>query len=158
VYLPMETLDAPAAESIRRIAEPAQQAPQLVMVVEDEEMLRDLSVTMLEAEGYRVIVAKDGQEALEVFELHRDEIGLVVCDLGLPKLSGRDVFLKMKKSRPGVRVIVASGYLEPRVRSEILQAGVLDTIQKPYDFRDMIGKIRAIIGPAVRSEQEPQLF
>ncbi len=53
------------------------------MLVEDEEMLRDLGVMMLESDGYRVIAAKDGVEAVEIFESHADEIGLVVCDLGL---------------------------------------------------------------------------
>ena len=120
-------------------------------------MLRDLGVTILESEGYRVIAAKDGMEAVELFEAHRDEIGLVVCDLGLPRLGGREAFLKMKESRPGVRAIVASGYLEPMIRSEMLKAGVLDTIQKPYDFNDLLTKIRSAIGPEV-DDDHPKLF
>lgn len=157
VYLPLAAL-APAPHDQHHAPAFIKQTPQLIFVVEDEEMLRDLSVTILEAEGYRVIAAKDGQEAVELFETHRDEIGLVICDLGLPKLGGREVFLRMKQSRPGVRAIVASGYLEPTLRSEILQAGVLDTIQKPYDFREMLEKIRSIIGPPEKLEEGPQLF
>ena len=126
--------------------------PQTILLVEDEEMLRDLGVTNLESEGYRVLAARDGMEAVALFEAHRDEIGLVVCDLGLPRLGGRKVFLKMKQSRPGVRAIVASGYLEPAVRSEMLKAGVLDTIQKPYDFSDLLAKIRSAIGPEESDE------
>ena len=76
-------------------------------------MLRELGITILEAEGYRVIAAKDGVEAVEFFEAHREEIGLVVCDLGLPRLGGRDAFMKMKETRPASVSIVASGYLEP---------------------------------------------
>ena len=128
-----------------------QQAPQTILLVEDEEMLRDLGVTVLESEGYHVIAAKDGMEAVTLFETHRDDIGLVVCDLGLPRLGGREAFLKMKESNPSVRAIVASGYLEPMIRSEMLKAGVLDTIQKPYDFNDLLAKIRSVIGPEVRS-------
>ncbi len=52
----------------------------------------------------------------------------------------------MKKSKPNVRAIVASGYLEPPLRSELLQAGALDTIQKPYDFRELLEKVHSIIG------------
>ena len=131
----------------RKQVAPARATPrpsfaQTILLVEDEEMLRDLGITVLEAEGYRVIAAKDGMEAVALFEAHRDEIGLVVCDLGLPRLGGRDAFMKMKESRPAVRVIVASGYLEPNMRSEILKAGVVDTIQKPYDFRELLEKIR----------------
>ena len=158
VYLPLQMGVSPAAGGERRTLPQAKTAPQLVLLVEDEEMLRDLGVTMLQAEGYRVITAKDGVEAIEQFELYCDEIGLVICDLGLPKLGGREAFLKMKQLRPGVRAIVASGYLEPGLRSEILQAGVLDTIQKPYDFRDLMVKIRAVIGLAEKHEEHPQLF
>src|SRR5438874_1675833 len=132
--------------------------PQTILLVEDEEMLRDLGVTNLESEGYRVLAARDGMEAVALFEAHRDEIGLVVCDLGLPRLGGREVFLKMKQSRPGVRAIVASGYLEPSIRSEMLKAGVIDTIQKPYDFNDLLAKIRSIIAPPPVADDHPELF
>ncbi len=130
-----------------------------VMLVEDEEMLRDLGVMLLESDGYRVLAAKDGIEAVEMFEAHADEIGLVVCDLGLPRLGGRDVFLRMKEIKPNVRAIVASGYLEPNLRTEILRAGVIDTVQKPYDFRELIERIRSIIGePQPEEDDQPSLF
>ena len=64
----------------------------------------------------------------------------------------------MKQIKPGVRAIVASGYLEPALRSEILKAGVIDTIQKPYDFRDLVEKIQSIIGKAQSEDDHPQLF
>jgi DNA-binding response OmpR family regulator len=97
-------------------------------------------------------------EAVALFETHGDDIGLVVCDLGLPRLGGREAFLKMKERRPGVRAIVASGYLEPIIRSEMLKAGVIDTIQKPYDFNDLVAKIRSIIGPQPVADDHPELF
>jgi PAS domain S-box-containing protein len=130
-----------------------------IMLVEDEEMLRELGVMMMEAGGYRVLAARDGVEALEIFESRADEIGLVLCDLGLPRLGGRDVVLRMKEIKPDVRTIVASGYLDPVVRSEMLRAGVLDTVQKPYDFREMLEKIRSLIGqPQTEDDRQPQLF
>ena len=118
-------------------------------------MLRDLGVSILESEGFRVLAAKDGVEAVALFEANSDEIGLVVCDLGLPRLGGREAFLKMKESKPGVRAIVASGYLEPTIRSEMLKAGVIDTIQKPYDFNDLLAKIRSVIGPEDVPDDHP---
>ena len=156
VYLPVEHSTDEPGGTVVKVAR-KQNAPQTILLVEDEEMLRDLGVTILESEGYRVIAAKDGMEAVELFEAHRDDIGLVVCDLGLPRLGGREAFLKMKESRPGVRAIVASGYLEPTIRSEMLKAGVLDTIQKPYDFNDLLTKIRSAIGPEV-DDDHPKLF
>ena len=64
----------------------------------------------------------------------------------------------MKENRPGVRAIVASGYLEPAIRSEMLKAGVIDTIQKPYDFNDLLAKIRSIIAPKPAADDHPELF
>ncbi len=66
--------------------------PQTILLVEDEEMLRELGVEILSDEGYRVLAARDGLEAVEIFTEHRDNIGLVVCDLGLPRLGGYDAF------------------------------------------------------------------
>ena len=158
VYLPVAETAERAPDDVPPVEQRPTRTPQTIMVVEDEEMLRDLAVHILSAEGYHVITAKDGIEAVEMFAQRRDEIGIVVCDLGLPRLGGRDVFLKMKETKPSVRAIVASGYLEPTMRSEILKAGVIDTIQKPYDFRELVEKIRAVIGDAQSSDDHPQLF
>jgi CheY-like chemotaxis protein len=157
IYLPVEQSDQPSAGDASSTG-PHLRDAQTILLVEDEEMLRDLGVQILEGEGYRVLAAKDGVEAVELFTLHRESIGLVVCDLGLPRLGGRDAFMKMKEIKPHVRAIVASGYLEPSVRSEILRAGVIDTIQKPYDFREMLEKIRSVIGKAQTEDDHPQLF
>jgi len=157
VYLPVKHVTAEQFGGDRNRT-PRQDIPQTILLVEDEEMLRELGVSILQSEGFRVLAAKDGVEAVTLFESHGDEIGLVVCDLGLPRLGGREAFLKMKESRPGVRAIVASGYLEPTIRSEMLKAGVIDTIQKPYDFNDLIIKIRSIIGPQPIADDHPELF
>ena len=158
VYLPVAEMAETAPDDIPPLELQPARAPQTILVVEDEEMLRDLAVHILTGEGYNVITAKDGLEAVETFTEHRDEIGLVVCDLGLPRLGGRDVFLRMKEAKPSVRAIVASGYLEPLMRSEILKAGVIDTIQKPYDFRELVEKIESVIGKAQSQDDHPQLF
>jgi len=158
IYLPLGSTTEPASAD-GRSAGPEHDPARTVMLVEDEEMLRELGVMLLEGDGYRVLAAKDGVEAVEMFEAHADEIGLVVCDLGLPRLGGRDVFLRMKEIKPSVRTIVASGYLEPNLRTEILRAGVIDTVQKPYDFRELIERIRSIIGePQTEDDSQPQLF
>jgi signal transduction histidine kinase/ActR/RegA family two-component response regulator len=157
VYLPVKHATAEQFGPDRTGA-PRINIPQTILLVEDEEMLRELGVSILQSEGFRVLAAKDGVEAVALFETHSDEIGLVVCDLGLPRLGGREAFLKMKENRPGVRAIVASGYLEPTIRSEMLKAGVIDTIQKPYDFNDLLAKIRAIIGGQPVVDDHPELF
>ncbi|HEY1770884.1 MAG TPA: response regulator [Chthoniobacterales bacterium] len=158
IYLPLEGVGESGNGAHAKAPAGLNDRARTIMLVEDEEMLRGLGVLMLEGDGYRVLAAKDGVEAVEMFTAHADEIGLVLCDLGLPRLGGREVFLKMKEIKPNVRAIVASGYLEPNIRSEILKAGVIDTVQKPYDFRDMLEKIRAIIGQPQPDDDQPQLF
>ena len=158
VYLPVKHVSTEQTRGAQVIGPSRQNIPQTILLVEDEEMLRELGVSILESEGFRVLAAKDGMEAVALFESHSEEIGLVVCDLGLPRLGGREAFLKMKESKPGVRAIVASGYLEPTIRSEMLKAGVIDTIQKPYDFNDLLAKIRSVIGPEQVPDDHPELF
>jgi two-component system cell cycle sensor histidine kinase/response regulator CckA len=157
VYLPVKHSMAETSRGDQTKTPGRQNIPQTILLVEDEDMLRELGVTILESEGFRVLAAKDGVEAVALFESNRDEIGIVVCDLGLPRLGGREVFLKMKESRPGVRAIIASGYLEPTIRSEMLKAGVIDTIQKPYDFNDLLEKIRSVMGSEA-ADDHPELF
>jgi two-component system cell cycle sensor histidine kinase/response regulator CckA len=157
IYLPLQ--HSPESISGNGVEQLGQRTfSKTILLVEDEEMLRELGVTILEGEGYHVLAAKDGVEAVELFEANSDSIGLVVCDLGLPRLGGRDAFMRMKEQKPDVRAIVASGYLEPNLRSEMLKAGVIDTIQKPYDFREMLDKIQSIIGGVPAEDNQPQLF
>jgi CheY-like chemotaxis protein len=158
VYLPVAGQPEQIGDAVTSHRLDGVRHAQTILLVEDEEMLRDLAVHILEGEGYHVLSARDGVEAVQTFEAKRDEIGLVVCDLGLPKLGGRDVFMKMKELKPSVRAIVASGYLEPAMRSEILKAGVIDTIQKPYDFQDLLKRIREVLGEAPAADDHPQLF
>ena len=158
VYLPVSHASAQTGDGLTSTEHRKTGQPQTILLVEDEEMLRELGVEILSSEGYRVLTARDGLEAVEMFSDHRDDIGLVVCDLGLPRLGGYDAFLRMKEIRADVRAIVASGYLEPALRSEILKAGVIDTLQKPYDFNELLERIRAIIGKAQSEDDHPQLF
>ena len=157
IYLPLEHVpESISGNGIRELGQKT--SAKTILLVEDEEMLRELGVTILEGEGYHVLAAKDGVEAVEMFEANSEDIGLVVCDLGLPRMGGRDAFMRMKEQKPSVRAIVASGYLEPNLRSEMLKAGVLDTIQKPYDFREMLKKIRSVIGDVEAEDDHPRLF
>lgn len=116
-----------------------------ILVVEDEEMLLELVKTLFEDKGYRVLTARDGQKAVEVYQERHDEIALVLSDMGLPKLSGWDAFQKMREINPNVKVILASGYLDPNVRSEMLKGGAKDFVQKPYNVNKIFRLLREII-------------
>lgn len=113
-----------------------------ILVVEDEELLLSMVKSVLEGKGYRVMTATNGQLALDTFREHRNEISLVLSDIGLPRLSGDKLYHELKKINPSVRVILASGYFDQQIKSEILEAGAKDFIQKPYDLDDVLRKIR----------------
>jgi two-component system, cell cycle sensor histidine kinase and response regulator CckA len=116
-----------------------------IMVVEDEEMLLELIKEILESNGYKVLTASDGVEGVNVYSAHKDKISLVITDMGLPKLSGYDMFKKLKQINPKVSVIFASGFLEPNIISEMYKAGAKEFIQKPYEPTDILKKIRYVI-------------
>jgi CheY-like chemotaxis protein len=116
-----------------------------VLLVDDEERQLDLIQGLLKKIGYRVLTAKDGIEAVEIHGRHKDEIAVVVLDLGLPKLGGWEAFLRMKQAQPGVRTIVTSGYIKADLRSEMIREGVAAIIHKPYMPDDLAAKIGAAI-------------
>jgi len=116
-----------------------------ILLVEDEEMLLDLLVTLLESKGYRVLRAGDGIEALEVLLENKDTIELVVTDLGLPKLGGWELVKKIRALDPGVNMIVASGYFDPDARTEAVKAGANVFVQKPYIPTEVLKKIREVL-------------
>ncbi len=120
-----------------------------VLIVEDEENLRDLLRMMLEDSGIKVLEAVDGMEALEIFTAHKDEIGIVLSDLGLPRLGGWEAFLKMREVNPELKGILASGFFNPDVRIEIIKSGARDFIQKPYNAAQIIEMIRNLLNETI---------
>jgi DNA-binding NtrC family response regulator len=113
-----------------------------ILVVEDEDVLRDLLVRMLEMQGYKVIPASDGDEAVMRFSERAKEIDLVLSDMGLPKRSGWDALRMMRKLNPKIRALLASGYIDPDQKSEILKSGVMNFLHKPYKMEEVLKAIR----------------
>jgi two-component system, cell cycle sensor histidine kinase and response regulator CckA len=116
-----------------------------VLVVEDEDTLRELLKSILEEGGLNVLTARDGVDAVEQFIAHKDEIGVVLSDLGLPRLGGWDAFLKMREINPKLKGILASGYFNQKVRNDILKSGARMFIQKPYNPPEIISVIRRML-------------
>ena len=113
-----------------------------ILVVEDEALLRDLLKTILAANGYNVFIASDGEEAVSVYKNHHKEIALVIADLGLPKLDGTGVFDHLRMINPGVKVLIASGYIDPGVKSGLLKAGAMGFLQKPMRPDETVRRVR----------------
>ncbi len=116
-----------------------------ILVVEDEDILRDLLQLLFEENGLKVLAATDGIEAIEIFTAHQDEIGVVLSDLGLPRLGGWEAFLKMREINPELIGVLASGYFNPNVKTEIIKSGAKNFIQKPYNPPEIIKMIRELL-------------
>jgi signal transduction histidine kinase/CheY-like chemotaxis protein len=129
--------------SVRR--PPAQRT---VLVVEDEEHTARLLKTVLMRRGSTVLVAHDGQEAIDTFESRWREIDAVLLDIGLPKIPGWEVMRRMKEIDPAVKIIVASGNIAPELRADMHRVGVSHFIDKPYAFEGVAEKLENVIAAA----------
>jgi two-component system, cell cycle sensor histidine kinase and response regulator CckA len=116
-----------------------------VLVVEDERLMRRLLERVLSSDDTSVLLAADGQEAIDIYRNHKREISVVLLDLGLPRVSGLDVFNSLKGENPDVRIVVASGYLEPEVKSKMYEAGVEHFIEKPYRLDQLVETLQGVM-------------
>ncbi|HZA57375.1 MAG TPA: ATP-binding protein, partial [Candidatus Udaeobacter sp.] len=114
-----------------------------VLLVEDEELMVLLLRTSLSKHGYNVLVALDGDAAIDLFHRHKHEIDTVLLDIGLPKRAGWDVILRMKEENPRVHIVVSSGYIDPESRAKMYQAGVKDFVDKPYTTAAILESLEA---------------
>ncbi len=113
-----------------------------ILVVEDEEMLRELLSAILEPKGYELLLAEDGERGLAIYRENRDRIQLVLSDLGLPKFGGEELFARLKEVNPDIRFILSSGYMEPGTKVELLTKGVREILPKPYNPNEVLLSIR----------------
>jgi two-component system, cell cycle sensor histidine kinase and response regulator CckA len=116
-----------------------------VLVVEDEQLMRRLLERILSSQDTSVLLAADGQEALDIYRDHRGEINVVLLDLGLPKISGWEVFNYLRQQNPDLCIVVASGYMEPDVKSRMHDAGVEHFIEKPYRLDQLVQTLHGVM-------------
>jgi len=108
-----------------------------ILVVDDEQSLREFMRTTMRHLGYEVSLCSEGAEAVEYYRKHHREIDLVILDLIMPQMSGQDAFREMKKIDPGVRVLVASGFSGNQAISEMLKEGALALLSKPFKISEL---------------------
>jgi len=147
VYLPRN--DAGPVEETREAAETAAQdqaaGTETVLIVEDEDHVRKLLVRALSAQGYSVLEASNSGEALRVCERQGSQIDLVLSDIVLPDIPGPQLIEKVRKIRPGIRVLYMSGYAEHTItNAEVLKEGVF-FIPKPFLPSELQKKIREVL-------------
>ncbi len=145
LYFPASERQAQAAAPAGEEAAPLPHGSETVLVVEDEEDLRELLASMLHDHGYGVLIARDGMEALERYRRHRDDIGLVITDMDLPKINGAAVSQSILSDAPRARIILISGFVEAALKEEILASGVREFVAKPYTLAQMLRTVRRVL-------------
>lgn len=116
-----------------------------ILLVDDEELVRDLGARILSKAGYKVIAASDGKKALELFQANTNEISLVILDLIMPQLGGKQCLDRLLAISPAVKVIIASGHLPSDTTREALASSTRGFVDKPYDMRQLLEVVRSVL-------------
>jgi CheY-like chemotaxis protein len=112
----------------------------VILFADDDQLCLDVGVKILKKLGYSVLKARDGQEALEVFEDNKDTVDLVILDMRMPYNGGK-AFDQLKRIKSDVKVIIASGYTEDQRIREMYEQGCIGFIQKPFRINILSEKI-----------------
>ena len=144
LYFFVPPKDVQSSSTSQPVEEKVSRGTETILLIEDEEFLLRSISDLLNENGYTVLTARDGREAVEVFAHNREEIELVLSDMGLPKQSGWEAFLEIRKINPDIRIIFASGNLDPNMKAELLKKGATHFIQKPYAPDEILKSIREV--------------
>ncbi|MEN8006907.1 MAG: ATP-binding protein [Candidatus Krumholzibacteriota bacterium] len=143
VFLPRSETEAAAAVPV-----PSKQTTggtETILLAEDNVDVRNLAVRVLNKGGYKVMVAVDGRQAVELFEQHAAEVDLVMLDLVMPRLGGRQAGDQIRKLKPGIRLLFASGYDPASIGGEARAVDQADLLMKPFGIPELLGKVREIL-------------
>jgi CheY-like chemotaxis protein len=143
LYLPLPEPVAPDAAATQEVAQSA--AHYRILVAEDEPAVRDLATDVLEDAGHSVLQAANGREAVALYRQHWQLIDLVILDMVMPEMSGRDTFRALKEINPAVRVLLASGFSVDGEAQSILDDGVRGFLQKPFLRAEMVRQIAEVM-------------
>ncbi|HME88527.1 MAG TPA: response regulator [Chthoniobacterales bacterium] len=123
----------------------AQGAREYILLIEDEPDVADLASEMLAEEGYRVVIAHDGFEALKIYERMGKQIGLVILDYFLPVMDGDAVFEELRSLNPKVNVVLSSGFAEQTKVASMLSQGLRGFIPKPYSRDKLLEQVHSTL-------------
>ena len=146
IYLPrIEAEELDRGRERRADARPVERGSETILLVEDEKGVRELAREYLEMSGYTVIEAEDGHTALELAAMHAGTIHLLMTDVVMPGISGRELAERVRVIRPKISVLYMSGYTDQAV----VHHGILETdavlLQKPFTMTTLSAKLREIL-------------
>lgn len=118
-----------------------------VLVVDDEELVREVAKDILEAQGFEVLTAEDGRQAVRLFRRRRFDIRAVLLDLTMPQMDGEQAFRAMKMAEPNARIFLMSGYSKQQVRQRLEGEGIDGFLHKPFRPEELLRLLREVLDP-----------
>ena len=109
-----------------------------LLLVDDEEIILKITKRFLNKAGYKVLLANGGKEALSIFREKHKEIALIILDMIMPEMSGKEVYKQLKEIDPDIKVLLSSGYSKESQAQELFNLGTQGFLQKPYEFSDLL--------------------
>ncbi len=146
IYLPL--MDAPAQASPKDEQTPPDQGEETILVVEDDRSLRNMVVKMLSQKNYNVLTAAGGTECLELLERLDRPVDVLLTDVIMPDMNGKELFTRAERKFPGLKVIYMSGYTDDIIAYHGVLPGDVHFLQKPFSVRDVVSKIRKVLDEA----------
>ncbi len=144
IYLPA-SLEQEVAETIPDVDDTIEGGRETILLVDDEDLVITVGEEMLELLGYTVLTARNGEEAVKIYQSNWERINLVILDIIMPQMGGEETFDRLKAINPDVLVLLSSGYAMNGKAERILNKGCCGFIQKPFDIRRLSQKVRATL-------------
>ncbi len=116
-----------------------------VLLIDDEQLILDVTSRVLYKMGHKVYTAENGPSSFEIYTKYQSQIDLVILDVMMPEMNGRDVYLHLKAINPDVKVLLSSGYEMTEQVQEILDLGCSGFIHKPFSIDDLSRKIEELL-------------
>ncbi|MFH1146610.1 MAG: response regulator, partial [Pseudomonadota bacterium] len=116
-----------------------------ILLIDDEDVIRELGKEVLERLGYKVLLAADGVEAIEIYDKNAGQIDLVILDIVMPKAGGKSTFGELRAKNSALKVIISSGYSINGDAQDLLRSGAHAFIQKPYRIDGLSSVIRRVL-------------
>jgi CheY-like chemotaxis protein len=146
LLFPAATSSAVAGAAVAPAAAPGPSRRGTVLVVDDDESVRTVAARLLERMGFTVVLAADGREGVARFAEDPARFGLVLLDLTMPHLDGEETFRQLRHLRPGVRVILTSGFSHQEVITRFAGKGLAGFVQKPFEAETLMAEVRKVLG------------
>jgi two-component system cell cycle sensor histidine kinase/response regulator CckA len=148
IYIPLSA--AALTESVTADSSETTPIPRghgVILVVEDQEMVRDFTASYLRGAGYEVITASSGDEALELVRSASGRVDLVLTDYNMPGMNGLELIEQLAYECPGIKSILASGFLDEEQMQRVADNGSIQLLRKPYNHKQALRTIGSVLGP-----------